>query len=135
MIADFDEDPPRRQFETLIPLINVVFLLLIFFLLAGTMTPADNVAVNLPVGALSDDEREMPATLLVEADGFVWLGERVIDPKIAEQALKEYLADKGKERVAIKADAEASAEALLLLMEALRKVGVQQVTIVTERGR
>jgi biopolymer transport protein ExbD len=135
MIADFDEDPPRRQFETLIPLINVVFLLLIFFLLAGTMTPADNVAVDLPVGALSDDEREMPATLLVEADGFVWLGERVIDPKIAEQALKEYLADKGKERVAIKADAEAPAEALLLLMEALRKVGVQQVTIVTERGR
>jgi len=135
MMTEFDQDPPRRQFETLIPLINVVFLLLIFFLLAGTMTPSDNVAVKLPVGAIDDPEREMPTTLLIEADGFVWLGERVIDPKIAEQPLKEYLADKGLERVAVKADAEAPAEALLFLMEALRKVGVQQVTIVTERGR
>ncbi|MDO8840169.1 MAG: biopolymer transporter ExbD [Parvibaculum sp.] len=134
-MTELDQDPPRRQFETLIPLINVVFLLLIFFLLAGTMTPADNVAVKLPIGALNDSERDMPATLLVEADGFVWLGDRPIDPKIVEQALKEYLADKGMERVAVKADAEAPAEALLLLMEALRKVGVQQVTIVTERGR
>lgn len=133
-MIEFDQDPPRRQFETLIPLINVVFLLLIFFLLAGTMTPTDNVAVNLPVGALDDTEREMPATLLIEADGFVWIGERPIAANIAEQRLKEYLADKGLERVAIKADAEAPAEALLLLMEALRKVGVQQVTIVTERG-
>lgn len=134
-MIELDQDPPRRQFETLIPLINVVFLLLIFFLLAGTMTPADNVAVKLPVGALDDTARETPATLLVEADGFVWLGDRPIDAKIAEQPLKEYLADKGLDRVVIKADAEAPAEALLLLMEALRKVGVQQVTIVTERGR
>ena len=133
-MTEIDQDPPRRQFETLIPLINVVFLLLIFFLLAGTMTPADNVAVKLPVGALDDTEREMPAMLLVEADGFVWIGERPIDAKIAEEPLKAYLADKGLERVAIKADAEAPAEALLLLMETLRKVGVQQVTIVTERG-
>ncbi|PKQ04511.1 MAG: hypothetical protein CVT72_12220 [Alphaproteobacteria bacterium HGW-Alphaproteobacteria-11] len=134
MMSDIDQDPPRRQFETLIPLINVVFLLLIFFLLAGTMTPADNVAVKLPVGALSDAEREAPATVLVEADGFVWLGERVVDPKIAQGPLREYLADKGMERVAVKADAEASAESLLLLMEALREIGVKQVTIVTERG-
>ena len=134
-MIEFDQDPPRRQFETLIPLINVVFLLLIFFLLAGTMSPPDPVAVALPQGELNDRERDLPATLVMEADGFVWLGDRVMDAKISGHMVEKYLKEQGTKRVAIKADQDAPAEALLLLMEGLREAGVEQVTILTERGR
>ena len=130
----FDEEPPRRQFETLIPLINVVFLLLIFFLLAGTMQPAEKVAVSLPEGALNDKERDLPTTLIVEPDGFVWLGERVMDARLAGHFVKEYLGEAGGGRVAVKADRDAPADAVLELMEGLREAGVEQVTLLTERG-
>ncbi|PKQ03685.1 MAG: hypothetical protein CVT73_15000, partial [Alphaproteobacteria bacterium HGW-Alphaproteobacteria-12] len=90
-MIEFDEEPPRRHFETLVPLINVVFLLLIFFLLAGTMTPAENVAVSLPEGTLNDREQDVPTTLIVEADGFVWLGERVMDAKLSGAMVEKHL--------------------------------------------
>ncbi|MBO6686112.1 MAG: biopolymer transporter ExbD, partial [Parvibaculum sp.] len=125
---------PRKQFETLVPLINVVFLLLIFFLLAGTMQPAENVAVSLPEGALNDRESDVPTTLIVEADGSVWLGDRPTDAKFAAHLVEKFLDDEGAKRVAIKADADAPAEAVLELMEGLREAGVEQVTIMTERS-
>ena len=133
-MIEFDQAPPRRQFETLIPLINVVFLLLIFFLLAGTMQPAENVAVSLPKGALNDKERDLPSTLIVEADGFVWLGDRVMDAKMAGLFVKQHLGEEGARRVAVKADRDAPADVVLELMEGLREAGVEQVTLLTERG-
>jgi len=133
-MIDFDEEPPRRQFETLVPLINVVFLLLIFFLLAGSMKPSENVAVSLPEGTLNDREKDVPTTLIVEADGFVWLGDRVMDAKLSGAMVEKHLKDTNTKRVAIKADADAPAEAVLQLMEGLREAGVEQVTIMTERG-
>ncbi|WP_421865867.1 ExbD/TolR family protein [Parvibaculum sp.] len=133
-MIDFDEEPPRRQFETLVPLINVVFLLLIFFLLAGTMQPSENIAVSLPEGALNDREKDVPTTLIVEADGFIWLGDRVMDAKLSGVMMEKHLKDTNTKRVAIKADANAPADAVLELMEGLREAGVEQVTIMTERG-
>ena len=134
-MIEFDEEPPRRQFETLVPLINVVFLLLIFFLLAGTMKPAEDVAVSLPEGMLNDREQEVPTTLIVEADGFVWLGDRVMDAQLSGVMVEKHLKDTNTKRVAIKADADAPAEAVLQLMEGLREAGVEQVTFLTERGQ
>lgn len=134
-MIDFDEEPPRRQFETLIPLINVVFLLLIFFLLAGSMKPAEKVSVSLPEGMLNDRERDQPTTLIVEADGFVWLGDRVMDAKLSGVMVEQHLKETNTKRVAVKADANAPADAVLELMEGLREAGVEQVTIMTERGQ
>lgn len=134
-MIEFDQEQPRRQFETLVPLINVVFLLLIFFLLAGTMTPADKVAVSLPEGTLNDRERDLPTTIIMEADGFVWLGDRMMDAKLSGHMVEKFLGEQSTKRVSVKADENAPADALLLLMEGLRAAGVEQVTILTERGR
>ena len=185
----FEEPVRRRGMASLTPLIDVVFLLLIFFMLTtsflqtqslsvvtpapsaedlpkdarvveiwllgngtlaidgkpverATLTEALNTAigertdltVSLPEGALNDREREVPTTLIVEADGFVWLGDRPTDAKFAGKLVEQYLSEEGTKRVAIKADADAPAEAVLELMEGLREAGVEQVTIMTERS-
>ena len=138
-MIDFDETDdgghaPRREFETTIPLINVVFLLLIFFLLAGTLGESDEIGVNLPSGTIDDPSPPQRVTLYVESDGFVWVGDQVMEPALAGFMLKEFMKDKDKSRVSIKADEAAPAESVLTLMEGLRGAGVQQVTLLTERG-
>ena len=138
-MMEFDEieggHQPRREFETTIPLINVVFLLLIFFLLAGTLGQSNSdVAVNLPTGAIDDPAPPQKVTLYVESDGFVWVGDQVMEPALAGFMLKEFMKDKDRSRVSIKADESAPAESVLTLMEGLRGAGVQQVTLLTERG-
>lgn len=137
-MIEFDEQDgapaPRREFETTIPLINVVFLLLIFFLLAGTLGETSEVGVNLPSGTIDDPAPPQKVTLYVEADGFVWVGDQVMEPSLAGFMLKDFMRDKDKSRVSIKADQAAPAESVLTLMEGLRGAGVQQVTLLTERG-
>ena len=65
---NFSDPPRRRPAENLLPMINVVFLLLIFFLLAARLVPPEPFAVESPV---SRAEREALGefTLFVAADG------------------------------------------------------------------
>ncbi|MFZ3033935.1 MAG: biopolymer transporter ExbD [Parvibaculum sp.] len=134
-MIEFDEPRRRPPYETMVPLINVVFLLLIFFLLAGTMEPSEPVNVNLPAGQISDKNSRVPATLYLEKDGFVWLGKKMVPPELSGLLVKDYLKEEGTDRVAIKADRDAPADSLLTLMEGLRQAGVKQVTLETEQGR
>ena len=133
-MIEFDQPPPRRPYEAVVPLINIVFLLLIFFLLAGTLGPTDPVDVSLPEGRLDDKAQRDITTLFVEADGFVWLGDRPMDAQMAPYMLRGFFDENNVGAVAIKADAAADAHDLLALMEGLRNVGVEEVTLLTERG-
>ncbi len=57
-----------------------------------------------------------------------------MDAKLSGHMIEQFLGEQETKRVAIKADENAPAEALLLLMEGLREAGVEEVTIVTERS-
>ncbi|HMM13429.1 MAG TPA: biopolymer transporter ExbD [Parvibaculum sp.] len=134
-MIEFDEPLPRRPYESIVPLINVVFLLLIFFLLAGTMGPSETVKVNLPVGTLDDKNKRQPAMIYMEQDGFMWLGKTFVAPEAAGFMVRDFIRDAGTDRVAVKVDEAAPADALLTLMEVLRIADVKEVTILTERAR
>ena len=118
-MIEFDEARPRRPYESVVPLINVVFLLLVFFLLAGTLQPTDDIDVDLPVGQVDDKRASEDVILYVEA---------------APYMLRKFLDEKGGFDVSIKADEKAPAHELIKLMEGLRNVGVREVNLVTEQS-
>lgn len=65
--------PPRRpRAEPTVPMINVVFLLLIFFLISAQIAPPDPFDVTLPQAA-AEDAPEAGPVLLLSADGRVAL--------------------------------------------------------------
>jgi biopolymer transport protein ExbD len=133
-MIEFDEAPQRRPYESVVPLINIVFLLLIFFLLAGTLQPTDDIDVDLPVGQVDDKRASEDVVLYMEADGFVYLGDRVMGAELAAYQLRNFLDDEGIYDVSIKADENAPAHELIVLMEGLRNVGVREVNLVTEQS-
>lgn len=133
-MIEFEDPPQRRPYESVVPLINVVFLLLIFFLLAGTLQPTDDVDVDLPAGEVDDKRASEDLVLYVESDGFVYLGDRVMGADLAAYALRGFLDEQGIYDVSIKADQDAPAHELIKLMEGLRNVGVREVNLVTEQS-
>src|SRR5690606_8364618 len=69
------EPPPRPpQAESVVPMINVVFLLLIFFLMSAQLTPPDPFGVEPPVSAEGEPSAP-PLILPVSAAGVVAFGE------------------------------------------------------------
>ena len=119
-------DRPRR--EPTIALINIVFLMLIFFMAAATLAPPLDGALKL-VRTADLEGRDPPDALVVHADGrLAYRGAAVADAAA-------YMAQVGPEEIVrIVPDAALPAPDLIRLGEALRRAGVRRVVMVTERG-
>ena len=119
---------PRHKPEPTIALINIVFLMLIFFMVAGTLaTPLDPDLKLVETDKL--DRREPPNALVLTAEGkLTFQGDAVSD-------VGTYVATLGDGGVAqIVPDRAAPAADLLVLARRLRDAGAQQVMIVTEQA-
>ncbi len=122
---------PRRQNDddSVLPLINIVFLLLIFFMVAGQLSAADPFRVDPPRSAAEGAPEGELAEILLSADGRIALdGE-----PIPREALAARLAARPDPEapVRLKADAGIAAEEAVALMEILREAGVRRLRLVT----
>ncbi|MFP4603616.1 MAG: ExbD/TolR family protein, partial [Halochromatium sp.] len=79
--------PRSEQESSLIPLINIVFLLLIFFMVVGTITAPDAFPVDPPVSQQSRAEEADALQLLIDAEGRIALDGEVLAPDQIEERL------------------------------------------------
>jgi biopolymer transport protein ExbD len=120
----------RSEAENTIPLINVVFLLLIFFMLAGKLGQQDPFPLTPPNSESTRAPAERPATVYVAADGKTALGDEVLSLNALEGVVRERLGD-GAQVVRLKSDKAADANRVIEVMEVLRRAGVDRVTLLT----
>lgn len=116
--------------EPTIALINIVFLMLVFFMVAGTLTrPLES---DLKLVRTSELEgRAPPDTLVVHEDGrMTYRGDSIA----SAEAFLDARPEESRDLVRIVPDAALSATTLVDLARALRRAGAQRVVLVTERG-
>ena len=118
--------PLRRRRDSTIPLINIVFLMLIFFLIAGTVAPPLDPDLNL-VDTSGLEGREPPDALVLRADGALNFRGAPTDPAA-------YMADHGTGSVRIVPDRDAPGTRLIEVAGKLRRLGATSVILVTERA-
>lgn len=116
--------------EPSIALINIVFLMLVFFMVAGTLAqPLDK---DLSLVRTADlDGRSPPDTLVVHPDGRMSFRGEDID---SAQAFLAMRSEEEREVVRVVPDQELPAQTLVNLARDLRGAGAQRVLIVTQRG-
>ena len=123
------QKPSRRvKPEPTIALINIVFLMLIFFLIAGTVTPPLDREVTL-ISTVEADAAEPPDALFVTADG-------LLRARGAETTVERFLTERGAAGGTVKlaADRDLAAIRLIEVVGELRAAGVETVSVVTERA-
>ena len=121
---------PRSQGEPTIALINIVFLMLIFFLVAGTLArPLDT---QLTLVRTADLAGTAPAdALVIHADGrLTWRGAETASP----EAFFAAQPPESRALVRLVPDRDLPATDLLRIGRALRAAGAARVVLVTERG-
>ena len=117
----------RPRGEPTIALINIVFLMLIFFLIAGSLAPRPEGDVTLV--SLSEITTEPPSDALVMlAEGSLRHAGKTLTH---EDALVRF---GDTARVRLLPDRDAPAGELVVLAQSLRAAGVAELVIVTERG-
>ncbi|MCG5493861.1 MULTISPECIES: ExbD/TolR family protein [Ectothiorhodospira] len=135
------EFPQREADENhLIPLINIVFLLLIFFMVAGALSSQDVFDVEAPDSSIEEEVNDEGWLVLLGEGGRLAFENEELESEALKARLVEALdASEGDETspqpaVRIKADQAATTEELLDLMELLRDAGVEKVMLLTVLG-
>ncbi|MZR63671.1 biopolymer transporter ExbD [Alcanivorax sp. DP30] len=138
------EDNSRRPpLEPVLPLINVVFLLLIFFMLAGQLAKRPTVAVDTPVSQVANGQEAQEKLLLVLKPDGQWFAEDSDIPLTGEtlatliQDLPSVTdANTGKTvkdaEIRLLADASITMASLRERLAVLQDMGVEQVRLVTQ---
>ena len=120
----------RREFRSLIditPMIDLVFLLVIFFMVTSSLGKISSINVNLPRADKSDENITGEAVVSINKDNEIFFNDVKVDSsKIQEEAGK--LADfKGK--IIIRADKESNYESVVSVIDALNKKGVKNFVL------
>ena len=116
--------------EPTIALINVVFLMLVFFLVAGTIAPPMSGDLSL-VRTRDLDRRAPPDALVAHADGHLTYRR---DPVASAAAFARNLSPAEQEAVRVVPDRDLPAAELVRIATELRAGGAGRVLIVTEQG-
>lgn len=119
-----------RRPEPTIALINIVFLMLIFFLVAGTLAPPLENDLRL-IETAELDGREPPDALVLHADGRITYRGSPVENVTAFAA---DLTEDDLARVRIVPDRMLAADRMVATSRALREGGAGSVVIVTERA-
>lgn len=125
----FEPPRPRNDEERILPLINIVFLLLIFFMLAGRISATDPFEVTPPQSSSGSNPDRQDLLVLVDAEGRLALDGQVMHESDLKSAITERLGEDG--RVRLKADDAAEATKVVGVMELLREAGVERLELLT----
>lgn len=121
----------RRRQDSILPLINIVFLLLIFFMLAGTLTTRPPFVLKSPETSYAKSANLEPELLFIAADGRMALGS--VPVRIAD--LPARLGDRDPTQpLQIKADAALPAREMIRILAALSTAGFAQVQLLTRNN-
>jgi biopolymer transport protein ExbD len=121
------EDEPRLGIA---PLIDIVFLLLIFFMVTSHFDLASGVRLQLPEMAsrLSEGPGQ-DTTVVIDSSGETYLGGKKITRDDLKEQLLASVRDQGIERIILQADKETKHGAVLGVIDLARAAGVRSVII------
>ena len=124
---------------TLTPLIDVVFLLLIFFMVSTTFERRSELSIELPEASAEADAREEAVIdVVLDAGGSVYVdGEALTEAR--GDALRQALANaaKGLDRspqVVVSADARTPHQSVITVLDAARQAGLYRLTFAAQRA-
>jgi biopolymer transport protein ExbD len=124
------------------PLIDVVFLLLIFFLITTSFSEAsqevarEEIPLNLPKTTTGEPTQQPsePVTLRVQADGSIeFAGEATLEGDTLREKLENLYARRPEARIRLQGDSDASHGRIVELFDQIRQVGFSGVNLVTQR--
>lgn len=124
---------PRRAAEiSLTPLIDILFIVLLFLVLTATLTEQSVLRVSLPRAATGEPAADDGSVVRVEidADGQAYL-DGVAQPLDAIRARLARITDPDRARVTIAADSAASHGSVVQVLDLVRQAGIVRVGIVT----
>ena len=129
------EPPVKRELENLLPLVNVVFLLLIFFMVAGAFSSPELFTIT-PIQAENNSQADNQIlTIIINEKGELAINEQQIPEDSLQNIINDYLLKNPNYQIQIKPDANVEALRIVELLERLSATNLEVVHIMTSAAQ
>lgn len=132
--------PPRSNEPdvNLTPLIDVVFLLLIFFMVSTTFKRESELNIDLPRATAQPTEtRERPLEITIDADGRIFVNQQgLVNNQLGTlmKAIQQASDNRTDIPLIISADAKTPHQAVVTALDAARKLGITHLSLATQHN-
>jgi biopolymer transport protein ExbD len=116
----------------LTPMLDVVFIMLIFFIVTASFIKEAGIEVNRPEASTSSKKDNVNILVAVSANNEIWIDKRRIDKRSVRSVIERMHAENPKGAVVVQADNESNTETVAGVIDSARAAGVYDVSLATE---
>jgi len=123
----------RDNEVNLTPMLDVVFILLIFFIVTASFIKETGIDVNKPDASTRDFVDSANILVAISESNEIWIDQRLIDPRAVRANIERLRAEYPESTVVIQADERSLNKMLVLVMDAIRQAGIYDISIAANR--
>ncbi|WP_085297782.1 ExbD/TolR family protein [Cognaticolwellia mytili] len=116
------------------PMLDVVFILLIFFIVTASFVKESGIEVNRPEAATAVKKERANILVAISDKGEIWINKRRIDVRAVQANIERLKAENPQGTVVIQADKKATTDVLIKVMDSARAAGVYDVSIAAQEA-
>jgi len=116
----------------LTPMLDVTFIMLIFFIVTASFIKESGIEVNRPEASTSQPAENVNILVAISATNEIWMDQRRIDVRSVRANIERLHAENPKGAVVIQADNQSNTETVAAVLDAAREAGVFDVSLATD---
>jgi biopolymer transport protein ExbD len=116
----------------LTPMLDVVFIMLIFFIVTATFIKEAGIQVERPDTVTADTQEDAAILIAISEMDEIWIDRKEQDPRGVRGVIERLHAENPKGSIVIQADEGSTHETLVIVMEAAKAAGVTNVAIASD---
>ncbi len=118
----------------LTPMLDVVFIMLIFFIVTASFVKEAGIDVNKPSATTAVMKERANILVAIDSRNQIWIDKRQVDPRSVRANIERLHAENPQGTVVIQADKDSKNERLVQVMDAARAAGVYNVAIAANQN-
>ena len=113
------------------PLLDIVFIMLIFFIVTATFIKEPGVEVTRPEAQTAEDQRLVSILVAIDSDNTIWINRKEVALDAVRATLERLRRENPRGSAVIQADGKAHSEYLVDVLQQIRAAGVDDVVAVS----
>ncbi len=116
----------------LTPMLDVVFIMLIFFIVTASFVKEAGIEITRPPAATAVRQERGNIMVAITANDQIWIDRRPVDPRFVRANIERLHAENPQGSVVIQADKDSKNGLLVQVMDAARLAGIKSVSLAAE---
>jgi biopolymer transport protein ExbD len=126
----FTHNKTKEETEiNLTPMLDVVFIMLIFFIVTTSFVKEAGIQVNRPSAATSEQKAKANIIVAIRKNNEIWIDKRIVDLRAVRANIEKLKSLNSQNSIVIQSDKESKTDTLIKVMDQIRLAGINEISI------